>query len=179
MIQLNKNIKFIDWIKQRLAAEFNNPNERPISAMGSVLFVVLAGLVALYLQTQKSVPKEKVTSDWTIDKDIPDGFALVPIDIINYESLDSLVGPLSVVDIFSVPIEKSELPKRVAYLAKLVRSPKNPSHFNILIKADRVPQLYKIPGPYRVVVRNPNFQAGTKFEKEKQRVPGRIRYIVE
>lgn len=109
----------------------------------------------------------------SFDTFIPEGFSLVPIEVSNYETLDSLLGTFGVVDIFAADPGNPETSKRVAYRVKIVRAPNNPSHFAVLVPFNEVHSILKYPGPFMVSVQNPKV-VGTGFVKDKARKRSRI-----
>lgn len=93
---------------------------------------------------------------------IPAGFVLVPIEVANYESLDSILGKFGVVDLFKMPSEGRGRPIKVAERVKILRAPLNPSHFAVLVPDSESARLVAEPGAFTVVVQNPN-RDGTRF----------------
>lgn len=129
----------------------------------------LISLVALGLngsedKAEKKAPVERESFDTLI----PAGYSLVPLEIANYETLDSLLGPFGVVDIFTAPKDVTEKAERIAYRVKIVRAPRNPSHFAVLVPFEKVKNILRHPGPFMVSVQNPK-SIGTGFEEKGQR----------
>lgn len=106
---------------------------------------------------------------------IPAGHSLVPLEIANYQTLDSIFGPFGVVDLYVQDATANNFSRFVAKNVKLVRAPKNPSHFAALVPASEIPKIMRFAGPFFAVVQNPN-TSGTQFEKEKVRSRSRIQY---
>lgn len=132
-----------------------------------ILFCALAliGLIAHCSQGSGRSPEPATVAAESFDTFIPDGFSLVPIEVSNYETLDSLLGPYGVVDLFTTPLTPKERAQRIAYRIKILRAPKNPSHFAVLVPFDEVKNILRYSGPYMVSVQNPKAR-GTGFEKE-------------
>jgi len=118
-------------------------------------------------QTASSKPLE------SFDTYIPAGHSLVPIEVANYETLDSLLGPFGVVDLFTAEPGHPESSKRIAYRVKILRAPRNPSHFAVLVPFEQAAKILRFPGPFLVSVQNPK-SVGTVFEKEKRGKRNRI-----
>lgn len=97
-----------------------------------------------------------------IDTYIPSGFVLVPIQIQNLASLDSIVGQFAVVDLYA---EGASMP--IGQGIKLIRSPRDPSQFAVLVPDNEsreiVKQSYK---PMQVIVQNPK-QTQSYFPQKK------------
>jgi len=140
------------------------------------LFVGAAALslmVGLVTSLWKSPPPPEAPRLESFDTYIPEGFSLVPIEVANYETLDSLLGSFGVVDLFTAEPGKPEVSKRIAYRVKIARAPHNPSHFAVLVPFNEVHNILRYPGPFMVSVQNPK-TVGTGFEKEKSRKHSRI-----
>lgn len=142
-------------------------------------FSIFCGLAIIALLSQlwtsSPTPQESETAvpEETYDTYIPEGFSLVPIEVANAESLDALLGDFGVVDLFTVPTPSQPQPQRVAYKIKIMRAPKNPQHFAVLVAFKDVPRLMKATGPFTVSVLNPKSQ-GAVVESEKQKKISRI-----
>lgn len=149
-------------LKTRIERDISS---KPILWLAAVL---VAGFLAFYFDSTKApvanarVP-ESVESAATY---IPEGFVLVPIEISNFESLDSLLGKHGVVDLYLPVDEVRKRPQKIAERVKILRAPLNPSHFAVLVTEEDSPRLATQPGPFIVVVQpfnSANSQAGTRF----------------
>ena len=148
------------------------------------LFIVVSvvfGLTALLLQfrAKKENPtlmqaSENVSERVKADTFIPEGFTLIPIEVANYKSLDSILGNFGVVDLFSTPLDPTKKARRIAYSVKILRAPRNPNHFAVLLPESRADQVAGHPGPFTVTVRNPK-EVGIRFVKKKKQIR-RIHY---
>jgi hypothetical protein len=94
---------------------------------------------------------------------IPAGFVLVPIEVENYEALDSILGKFGVVDLYKPSERPGRPPRKVASHVKILRAPLNPSHFAVLAPEDESQSLVAYNGAFTVAVQNPR-QSGTSFE---------------
>jgi hypothetical protein len=131
-----------------------------------LIAVLMAGGAAWYWD-QKSPTKEtdsRLATDLeAADTYIPSGFVLVPIEVANYESLDSILGKFGVVDLYLPANEKVAHATRVASHIKILRAPLNPSHFAVLAREEDSSQLVRFSGPFTVIVQNPK-KGGTAIE---------------
>ncbi len=133
----------------------------------SAFFLVVVALYScVHSPSKKEVPA-RVESPDGVDILIPEGQSLVPIEVTNYETLDSLLGSYGVVDLFFVDPTKPETGKKIASMVKILRAPKNPSHFAVLVPARLAQHILQYQGPFTVSVQNPKFQTGTLFENRK------------
>ncbi|MBY0385571.1 hypothetical protein K2X05_10475 [bacterium] len=137
------------------------------------VFAILFFIVLIFYSCQKESNPKTSTENPTeandgIDLLIPAGQSLVPIEVANYETLDSLLGSFGVVDLFFVDPLKPEMGKKIASMVKIVRAPKNPSHFAVLVPSLQAQKILQFKGPLVVSVQNPKHQTGTQFEIEKK-----------
>ena len=149
-----------------------------IVAHKEISFFCAAAIISLAVGGAKTAwsadaPAKDAPALESFDTFIPAGFSLVPIEVGNYETLDSLLGPFGVVDLFAAEPGKPESSKCIAYRVKILRAPRNPSHFAVLVPMEQVQKILKYSGPFFVSVQNPKVR-GTGFEKEKVKRRSRI-----
>lgn len=109
-----------------------------------------------------------------VDTFIPKGFVLVPIEVTNYEALDSILGKFGVVDLYQPGQADGGLAKLVARNVRLLRAPQNPSLFAILIREAETDRILRYGGTFQVILKRPE-KVGTEFVKSS---PIRRRKIV-
>jgi hypothetical protein len=110
-----------------------------------------------------------------VDTYIPKGFVLVPIEVANYEALDSILGRFAVVDLFQSRQEGVQPQRLVARNVRLLRAPQNPSHFAILVQESAVAQILRSGATFTVIVKR-HGEAGTEFVKEEKATRRQIVY---
>lgn len=120
--------------------------------------IAVAGCLGLYWDASAShagsAKEPEAVDDATTF--IPAGFVLVPIEVANFESLDSILGKFGIVDLY-VPAEtRHGRARKVAEQIKILRAPLNPSHFAVLVREADSAQLVSHAGPFTVIVQNPN-----------------------
>ena len=128
---------------------------------------LVAGVVAIVWDLSSISKKEthEVTETAeTAATFIPAGFVLVPIEVENYEALDSILGSHGVVDLYKPNEKPNGRPYKVASHVKILRAPLNPSHFAVLAPETQSRRLVAFAGAFNVVVQNPNSRSGTEFE---------------
>lgn len=145
--------------------------QRPLLVWAAVL--VVTGLLAFlrdFSGTHDQPRKNDSNPDQSdgdgdsgTDTFIPDGFVLVPIEVLNYEALDSVLGQFGIVDLFAADPDSGSRTRLIASRVRILRAPRNPSHFAVLAPVEKSSQLVRHDGGYFVVVRNPR-NAGTHFE---------------
>jgi hypothetical protein len=102
---------------------------------------------------------------------IPKGFVLVPIEVQNYEALDSILGRFGIVDLFQAPTHEGSTQHLVARNVRILRAPQNPTHFAVLVMEEKVGEILRGGGLFTVIVKRPA-EDGTEFvihDKPKRR----------
>ncbi len=124
--------------------------------------VVLAGLLALtfdHTANSRTKPTALETGP-VVDTIIPRGFTLIPIEIQNYEALDSVFGNYGIVTLYSVPESGQGQPKKLAERVKMLRAPQNPTQFGVLIRESDSDLIAGQIGPVFVVLHNRSTTSG-------------------
>ena len=141
------------------------------SAAGLALIPIVLGLLVHTEAAPAVVPSAHVD----MDTFIPKGFVLVPIEVANYEALDSILGKFGIVDLFQAATPERPDQHLVARNVRLLRAPQNPSHFAILVAESEVGQVLRFGGQFTVVVKRPG-KDGTEFVKELKVSKRKITY---
>jgi hypothetical protein len=167
----------VEKIKSFFEKHREQLRRRPI-----LLWSLIAGLtlaIALYREASRSAAVEpnQVEED-SVDTFIPAGFVLVPIEVVNYESLDSVLGRFGVVDLFATDPATGGRSAQVASRIRILRAPRNPNQFAVLAPESESRRLVSHAGGFYVIVQNPK-SGGTAFEKQISAKPRRKRLIVE
>ena len=126
-------------------------------------FLVLGLLTLMMSWNSKEVviaAESEQTMGPSVDTFIPAGFTLIPIELVNAESLNSLIGEMGgVVDLYQSSNDEKRKSVKVGTRLKLVRAPLNPQQFAVLLKEDEATRLMSFTGPYLAVIQNPKAQA--------------------
>jgi hypothetical protein len=132
----------------------------------------LLSLIFVFILNQVEDPENKEGAIVrSADTYIPDGFVLVPIEVQNSESLDSILGSHGVVDLYLAPLNPQQKPKKVASKIKLMRAPLNPSLFAVLAPEAEASKLVTVEQPFIVMIQNPKSN-GTRFVKDRPKPSG-------
>lgn len=122
-----------------------------------LLSFVALGAVALVLglaDRPKEVAVEVEAEPLQIDTMIPAGHLLIPIQLANGESLASLSGNYSLVDLYTVS-DKGRKGFKVASAVKLLKAPLNPEQFAVLMREEDSGQIVQMEGPFFAALKNP------------------------
>ncbi len=149
---------------------WSNPKNELLSQRSILIsFVLTMGLSAFWIQNSSNgdpSPMKNRTTQARIDTLIPDDKTLIPIRVINYESLDQIIGNHGVVDLYSAPEHSGQKSRLIATSVQLLNISENEGYFNVLIASDQAPALTAYSGEFIVGIRNPNL-VGTEIVKEK------------
>ena len=105
----------------------------------------------------------------SFDTYIPPGLTIVPIEIANHSSLDSLIEDRGVVDLYTTDIGQGQNPgKKIASRVKIVRAPLDRQQFAIVIPDEEVSSILSHNGPYYVTIHNSKIQKPTSINKKQK-----------
>lgn len=130
----------------------------------TLVCIVLIMLISAGISLVKTSPA--VTSapeNFTTDTIIPAGFVLIPIDLQNSRSLDGIMGPFGVVDLFTVPVQMGQVGTKVGDNIKIIRSPYDPSQFAVLVPEDQSALIVQHGGQFTAVIQNPKSKASQRL----------------
>ncbi len=125
-----------------------------------IAFVGLGGAILLLnLLASSSTSSETAASHkdegYAVDTMIPAGYLLIPLELSNAESLSSLSGSFSIVDLY-VTGDKEKKGFKIAAAVKLLRAPLNPQQFAVLVREEDSGKIVTHEGPFFAALKNPN-----------------------
>ncbi|HMN68029.1 MAG TPA: hypothetical protein PKC28_05770 [Bdellovibrionales bacterium] len=134
--------------------------------------LAMTGALALvptfgYFLLPSSAPPPSPERATDVTTFIPKGFVLVPIEVENYEALDSILGRFGTVDLLRPAREPGASPNLVARNVRLLRAPQNPIHFAVLIAENEVDRMLAEGSLFTVIVKRAQ-AGGTEFVKTKK-----------
>lgn len=140
--------------------EFKNKLKSIVEKNMQMTFFLIAGCFFILTQAcQEKAQPDKMpiqTEDVSpaIDTFIPRGYTLIPIEIENKEQLSSLIDEKGIVHLYAYGDNSQKRSSLVAKNVRLVRAPKNPEVFAVLIKETQINQVMSHKGPFRAVIQN-------------------------
>lgn len=161
-------------MKRRIMNWISLFKEDPLTAINTVPLIIwisltALGAIALSLQPSEgqtqAATEEKTPS--SLDTFIPRGFVLIPIELENYNSVDSILGPYGVVDLFRSGQNYKYKARPIARRIKILRAPQNPSQFAVLVPEAEAPIFFQQGSVFFAAILNPK-ETGTAFEKERR-----------
>ena len=145
-----------------------------------VAVLVLSGVTTILAQLRapseglESANPPAETYNHSADTHIPRGFVLIPIEVQNYEALDSILGKYGLVDLYQSPPGKGSQ-RLVARNVRILRAPQNLSHFAVLVPERDAANTLSFAGPFTVIVKRPQV-VGTEFVKDEAKAQRTIVY---
>lgn len=135
-------------------------------------------LTSFLMQNQAASPISDADAiNKSIDTFIPQGHVLVPIQLVNAESLQNIVGRLGgVVDLY-LPMQNKKSIK-IANRVKLLKAPLNPEEFAVLVRETESAQILSYSGPFIAVIQNPN-EKKSQVIAPSQKLKPKIEYYNE
>ncbi len=118
------------------------------------IWLVLILLSLFFTVLQYTNREKEVLNTENIDTYIPAGFVLAPVELSNGPSLDGLLKNKGVVDLYTGDPARQKVEK-AAEAVKIIRSPKNPSYFAVLIPENKASFLIRRFQAFHAVVQNP------------------------
>ncbi len=133
-----------------------------------VFFVLALGFTAFLVQMKPELKTPTDTNTFEtprMDTYIPEDKTLIPIKVVNYESLDQIIGKYGVVDLYTAPEHSGQKSRLIATSVRLLNISENEGYFNVLIPWDQAPVITGHTGEFVIGVRNPKL-VGTQIVKE-------------
>lgn len=144
-----------------------------------LIFIALAILVIFNLILGLR-PKKEITAVQPVQADtiIPSGFVLMPITLINIESIKGLITEFGVIDLY-VANSPTSSGKKIASRIKILRAPLNENEFAVLVPEELSEVLMKASGYFTGVVQNRFVEPGGSALKNRQLPTVQIDYNQE
>lgn len=127
------------------------------------IWIILLLLSLVFAILQHTDKKTSIIDTQNIDTYIPEGFVLVPVELNNGPSLDGLLANKGVVDLYTGDPSHQKAEK-AATAVKIIRSPRNPSYFAVLVPENKAPLLIKRFQAFHAVIQNPEQKKKTTIQ---------------
>lgn len=156
-----------NYFKQRLTKV--TPNQWTFFL--AVCFI-LTGVSVKSMESSPSVATERNEEPGPADTMIPKDHVLVPIEVINQESLNGLIGSFASVDLYTSQKIGDETKsvrrgRKIASHVKLIRAPLNPQKFAVLVHERQSEAIVSFQGEFFVIIQQRNSEAGTTIHPAK------------
>jgi hypothetical protein len=130
-------------------------------------FVALGVMILLVNLLSPGTPEvhhEARGENYDVDTMIPAGHLLIPLELSNAESLSSLSGNFSLIDLYASG-DKGKKGFKIASGVKLLRAPLNPQQFAVLVREEDSAKIVTHEGPFFAALKNPKEVLRTKAGK--------------
>lgn len=140
---------------------------------------LLLGLITLLLFAVLWPTKDKTESLPTLEADtvIPAGYVLVPIELLNFEALSSLVGSYAIVDLFAPNSDPNQRARKIGSDLRLLRAPLNPQQFAVLVPESESDLVVSQATPLIAVIQNRSKNEQSKLLRAKSVKKSRIEIL--
>lgn len=148
-------------LKDRFFEVYKRPMDRWLVA-GIPILLLLIGL-----QNCGSPRAEPMVVERTqADDFIPAGFVLIPVQLENHQSIDSIVGGHAIVNLYVTRDAEGVAGSRNLLLGRnlrMVRAPLNPQQFAVLVPEKQVDRFVVNQGHLTAVLQNRSAEAGAEM----------------
>jgi hypothetical protein len=138
------------------------------------IFIIL-GLITYIISREEDKTQVAQAQVPDLDELIPAGYVLLPVELVNREALASIMGSTAVVDILTVNPTNLSPQTKIASRIKIIRSPKNPDFFALLVEENASAEILSKPGPYFALIQNKR-QTNSNFYKSKKQTKVEVSY---
>ena len=138
-----------------------------------IKLITLASIFFTFLSLYLNPKPDEKKPQQSLDTYIPPGYVLVPIEVENYETLDSVLGSYGVVDLYPGTNGPEKTPQKPLIKGiRMLRSPHPPHQYAVLAPETLAPEIIRAAPSFRVVVQNPN-SSGTEIVTKKSVIKNR------
>ena len=135
-------------------------------------WILLLSISLLFTIFRYKKPTPDSVNTAHLDTYIPPGYVLLPVELSNGAYLDGLLEQKGIVDLYTGdPNNKGT--QKAATAVKIIRSPKNPDYFAVLVPDDKAGILIQRAKAFHAVIQNPHQNQETKIPaiyKKSQRI---------
>ncbi len=164
--KINHKLSKVDHLRLQFSQVFQKHPTLCKTIIASLLGV---SLVASKWDKSETQPNNRYNVP--VDTFIPRGYVLIPMNIENYENLDSILGSQGIVNIYSKSEEQVE-PTQIATSVRVLRAPNAPEKLSILSPEASAHHFLNPNLKYWVVVQGKTL-LGTKIVNREKQKKGR------
>jgi hypothetical protein len=147
-----------------------------------ILLIFMAlGILAffIFLKSQQTSKKESAPlyQAESVDTYIPKGFVLVPLDILNIESVSSFIGDKGVIDLYETKDGRKS--KKLAEKVRIIQAPLNPQVYAALVPENKSRLFVTDDQPLFAVVQSKSETQSTFTKPEQKKAEFSVVYDLE
>tara|TARA_B110001454_G_scaffold219179_1_gene250873 strand:- start:169064 stop:169540 length:477 start_codon:yes stop_codon:yes gene_type:complete len=154
--------------KSKIAKLLNSLDQK-----NRLILFFLVGFMVVGFSKLSAHNAEANDNKFQIDTIIPSGYVLIPIKLLNADSISAVIGSYGVADIYATI--QGEKTKLLFSRAKIIKSTADETTFAVLVKETKAHLLSGNDDPFFAAVQNPKAKA---IESEHSSKPG-IRIIYQ
>lgn len=142
---------------------------------GTILFILsfLATELKKNYKKPYAVTNKIQEQDQNLNEMIPKGYMIYPIEVINASSLHAMMGSFAYINLYA-PRKRQKGTKLIGKNLKIIRSPKDPEQFALVIKeSDYINQL-EPQNKYYVTIKNPKLNEKENIIRDENHSNRRI-----
>lgn len=138
--------------------------------LGLALLALIMISALNHCRSSSSGTEANSESESVIEADtlIPDGFSLVPLELSNFESLNSVMGAFAIVDLYSPKSALEPKGKKLVSGVRLIRAPLNPEKLAALVPEEMTLALMDSQGPLFAAIQKRDKEVKTKLHQLKK-----------
>ena len=132
------------------------------------IFVLLTlSLIFEFSQNKKMNGISELPEMENVDQFIPEGFALVPIQLINGQALSQAIGRYGIVDLY-LPGKGGRSAQKVGHMLRILKMKNDPTQFQVLAPEIEVKELVEVASPLFAVIQNPKLKKTSQITVQKK-----------
>jgi len=177
---------------QKLKENLTDP-EKPYWILGSLILIAMVLLISNkktpdFDESNKAFAHDPPVDSPPIDTFVPNGFVLVTLQLVNVDSIDSMMGSYGMVDLYPAsPSEMMELenisknarnksttlmdPIPLATHVRMIRAPNNMKLFGALIPEGSRQLIQQLSSPVFAVIQRPDAKPTQNLENKRPSAP--------
>lgn len=138
---------------------------------GLLLLIPLLALLISFQSCRSNSKDEAPQSDSLASPDelIPAGFVLIPVQLENHQSIDSVAGSQSIVNLYRTKAGKPDAGVLMGRNLRMIRAPLNPQQFAVLVPETQVHRFISQQGQLHAVLQNSTQFSPTELMDPKPR----------
>ncbi len=145
---------------------FSGKNRNLAFALAAIVMISILNHCGASSQETEVAPSiEPVLEADTL---IPDGFSLVPLELSNFESLNSVMGAFAIVDLYSAKSALEPKGKKLVSGVRLIRAPLNPEKLAALVPEEMTLALMDSQGPLFAAIQKRDKEVKTRLHQIKK-----------
>ncbi len=133
----------------------------------AVFILLTLSMIFEFSQEKKTTVTQETSDVENVDQFIPEGFALVPIQLINGQALSQAIGRFGIVDLY-LPGKGGRSAQKVGHMLRILKMKNDPTQFQVLAPEIEVKELVEVASPLFAVIQNPKLKKSSQITVQKK-----------